>query len=258
MSVNYRAVDWAFDQDLPREDKLLLVYIAKCTDEDDLSFPSVKLMAAKCGVSPRTIQRALSKFCELGLVAAAPRYRKDGSQTSNLYTINMKGGVTVMSSPHDTTETWRGDKSASSPRDNYMSPLELPNKTKLKKQLQNQASGKRTLFYPQGLTSKTTNSINKILQQIPDEAAQVLLDELAGAMAVGFIEKIKSPEQWFFGMAANYRRGQFKPSCGIEITRARKKLSIPKTTEDVTDVQTVDKELGNKYLSELRPRRSHD
>lgn len=97
--MSYRTIDWVYNQQLHAQDKLILVYIAKCENEQEPCFASVKLLAAKCGVSARTVQRILKKLCEVGLVSSTPRFRTDGSQTSNFYTINVARDVTAMSPP---------------------------------------------------------------------------------------------------------------------------------------------------------------
>ncbi|WP_088021760.1 helix-turn-helix domain-containing protein [Pseudomonas fluorescens] len=65
--MSYRTIDWVYNQQLPAQDKLILVYIAKCENEQEPCFASVKLLAAKCGVSARTVQRILKKLCEADL-----------------------------------------------------------------------------------------------------------------------------------------------------------------------------------------------
>lgn len=99
--MSYSTIEWVFNQPLPVQDKLILTFIAKCENEQDPCFASVKLIAAKCGVSPRTVQRVLKKYRETGLISSNPRFRTDGSQTSNFNFINVDKNVTAVSSPYD-------------------------------------------------------------------------------------------------------------------------------------------------------------
>lgn len=252
--MSYRTIDWVYNQQLPAQDKLILVYIAKCENEQGPCFASVKLLAAKCGVSARTVQRILKKLCEAGLVSSTPRFRTDGSQTSNFYTINVERDVTAMSPPHDIQLTG-GDVSRVSPPDaTQMSGLELPNKTKSKPPLPSDTSP-RHLVYPQGLTKHSKDSVGRILQGIPTDAAQTLLDELAGAMAAGFIKK--GPEYWLSGVAMKYRAGQFKPNLGLEIAKNRRpQASLPSPNKLPASEVKVDRGVGNRFLAQLRPQRT--
>ncbi|WP_416221692.1 helix-turn-helix domain-containing protein [Pseudomonas sp. B33.4] len=89
--MSYRTIDWVFNLQLPAQDKLILVYIAKCENEQEPCNASVKLLAAKCGVSARTVQRTLKKLCEAGLVSSTQRFRADGSQTVTSTLLTLSG-----------------------------------------------------------------------------------------------------------------------------------------------------------------------
>ncbi|MFQ9917388.1 MAG: helix-turn-helix domain-containing protein [Flavonifractor plautii] len=52
-------------------------------------FPSIKTIAAKCGYGISTVKRALDELVEAGYIIKQARFdeRKNGGQTSNLYTL---------------------------------------------------------------------------------------------------------------------------------------------------------------------------
>lgn len=221
--MSYSTIEWVFNQPLPVQDKLILTFIAKCENEQEPCFASVKLIAAKCGVSPRTVQRILKKHRETGLISSNPRFRTDGSQTSNFNFINVDKNVTAVSPPYDTHLTG-GDDNQLSPADaKQESGLELLNKTKLKQNVRSDTLNGSCLVYPKGLTKHSRDSIGRILEGIPNDAAQMLLDELSGAMAKNSIEKRNRPEYWLSAVAMRYRAGHFKPKLGLDIAKCRNK-----------------------------------
>ncbi|MDK2934969.1 MAG: hypothetical protein PWP27_2779, partial [Clostridiales bacterium] len=50
-------------------------------------FPAIKTIASDCNMSKRTVQRALNDLLEVGMIKKESRYRENGGQSSNLYTI---------------------------------------------------------------------------------------------------------------------------------------------------------------------------
>ncbi|WP_214347809.1 helix-turn-helix domain-containing protein [Pseudomonas congelans] len=70
--MSYSTIDWVYNQKLPAQEKLILVYIAKCENPNEPCFASVKHLANKCGVSTRTIQRVL-KDCAVPDTSLPPR-----------------------------------------------------------------------------------------------------------------------------------------------------------------------------------------
>ena len=51
-------------------------------------YPSVKRVAEAMGVTPRTVQKRISKMVEAGLLEREERFYSQGGQTSNCYTFN--------------------------------------------------------------------------------------------------------------------------------------------------------------------------
>jgi hypothetical protein len=252
--MSYSTIDWVYNQNLPAQEKLILVYIAKCENPNEPCFASVKHLANKCGVSTRTIQRILKKLCSAGYVISTPRFRSDGSQTSNFYTVNVIENDTAVSPPHDINVAGGSGSIGSPPTVDKVTDQELPKKTKSKTPLREALGNVSQLAYPGGLSMHSKSSVDRILQGISLDDAQMLLDELAGAMANGLIRK--APEYWLSGVAMKYRAGQFRANLGLEIARERKRKSaMPAQERQNAQVLEINREIGNKVLAKLQRNR---
>ena len=67
----------------------------------DYCWPSVKTLAASCGASTRTVQRAIKCLVESGLVCVEPRTRPNGSHTSNVYRFSLSPPPDKVTPPED-------------------------------------------------------------------------------------------------------------------------------------------------------------
>lgn len=69
---------------------LQTVYMWLCDHSDDKmqSYPSRKVLAAECGISVDTLDRALTRLQEFGMIDKDSRF-SNNEQTSNLYTVNI-------------------------------------------------------------------------------------------------------------------------------------------------------------------------
>ena len=80
----------AFSSELkPRARLVLQVLVLHCNKEGEC-FPSIKTIAAKCGYGVSTVKRALDELVKAGYIVKQARFdeRKNGGQTSNLYTAD--------------------------------------------------------------------------------------------------------------------------------------------------------------------------
>jgi hypothetical protein len=131
---------------------------------------------------------------------------------------------------------------------------ELPKKTKSKTPPREALENVFQLTYPDGLSMHAKSSADRILQGLSLDDAQMLLDELAGAMANGLIRK--APEYWLSGVAMKYRAGQFRANLGIEIARDRmRKSAMPAQERQNTHALEINREIGNKFLAKLQRNR---
>lgn len=78
-----------FCSDLKPRARLVLQCLILHSNKEGTCFPSIKTIAAECGYGVTTVKRALDDLLEAGYIQKAPRFdeRKNGGQTSNLYTL---------------------------------------------------------------------------------------------------------------------------------------------------------------------------
>ena len=85
-------MNWAWKQKLRPTPKLILMSLADAADDFGVCWPSVPTVATKCCVSTRTVRRVMKKLEDRRLMLSEPRYRKDGSCSSNRYRLQLNGG----------------------------------------------------------------------------------------------------------------------------------------------------------------------
>lgn len=51
------------------------------------AFPSMSTLSAQCGMSESSVRRAINELVDLGLLVKRTRFRENGSQTSNAYSL---------------------------------------------------------------------------------------------------------------------------------------------------------------------------
>ncbi len=101
--MSFSAMNWAWKQALTPHAKLLLMALADRADDQGVCWPSIPKLAQQCRLSPRTVQRLLQELVTAALLRAEPRFRADGSRTSNRYYLALGGGDNV-SPPPDTAD----------------------------------------------------------------------------------------------------------------------------------------------------------
>lgn len=87
--AKFEYMERAFSSELrPRARLVLQVLVLHCNKEGEC-FPSIKTIAAKCGYGVSTVKRALDELVKAGYIVKQARFdeRKNGGQTSNLYTL---------------------------------------------------------------------------------------------------------------------------------------------------------------------------
>ena len=68
-------------------DELDYMYLKDRADSEGRCWPAIKTIALELGLSRSTVKRALDDLVRAGLLRKDPRWRENGSYTSNLYQI---------------------------------------------------------------------------------------------------------------------------------------------------------------------------
>lgn len=93
------------DTSLTSTQMRVLMVLATFSDRDNRSYPKQATLAEACGKARETVNRALQVLAEKGYVQVVQRWREDGSQTSNSYTVLLDGDVIAESQGCDATIT---------------------------------------------------------------------------------------------------------------------------------------------------------
>ena len=82
---------WAWKQPLKGTDKLVLVALADNADDDGVCWPGQKFLAEKTGMTDRSVRTILARLEGAHLIRRSPRFRKDGSRSSDLIELAVAG-----------------------------------------------------------------------------------------------------------------------------------------------------------------------
>lgn len=85
--MSNKVADLAWKQKLRSTTKFVLIALSDHANETGWCWPGKPLLAAKCGLTERSVQKALIELERLGLIEAQERFRNDGSQKSNGYHV---------------------------------------------------------------------------------------------------------------------------------------------------------------------------
>ena len=75
------------DTELPSRAKAVYMYLRDRSDAEGKCWPGIKTIASDMKLSRSTVKRALDDLCRAGLLQKDPRWRENGSLTSNLYHV---------------------------------------------------------------------------------------------------------------------------------------------------------------------------
>ena len=76
-----------YQSDLSHRARAVYMYLKARSDADGQCWPAIKTIGAELGLSRSTVKRALDDLCKAGLLQKDPRWRENGSYTSNLYRL---------------------------------------------------------------------------------------------------------------------------------------------------------------------------
>ena len=75
------------DDRLPHRAKAVYMYLKDRSDKNGRSWPGIKTIARELNVSTSTVKRAVDDLIRFGYMEKETRFRENGGQTSNLYTL---------------------------------------------------------------------------------------------------------------------------------------------------------------------------
>lgn len=255
--MSIAAMNWAWAQALPPSSKLILMSLADAADETGLCWPRIRVIAKKCCVSERTVQRVIKEFERDGVLIVQRHYRDNGAQTSNRYQMQI-GSTPDKMSLGVGARSISTDKMSPPPRhtcrrvgDTAVSPLELPTKPSIKItttcNLQADSSVCAELVMPKRLPEGDRSGIVAILREVPLIDAQALLDELAAALELPGTIKT-TPGRWFYGLVKKYAQGKFNP-VGAHLVAARR--AQPKAPVKAERAVAASSEVARAHLAKI-------
>ncbi len=225
-------MNWAWRQALKPVPKLVLMALADIADDKGICWPSMSTVAAKCNVSTRTIRRCIQDLVTHDLLQVEQRYRNDGSNSSNRYQLQLRGGDKMSPTP-DTCDIPPGP-GCQGPPDSGVTPIttnRTVNQSPLPQETTDSAVASEPmtcgggdlsdLEYPKGLSAVERQEAARKLAGLPADLAQQLLDELAASIAAGTI--LTTPLAYLRGLIKRTQSGQFTPEAGPRIAEQRKR-----------------------------------
>ncbi len=212
--MSIKCMNWAWSIQLPPTTKLVLMSLADNANDSAECFPSVKYIAKRCCISKRSVQRVLKKLKQKNLIWIHRQMRKNGSNQSNRYVLNLKCSYgdnltppkkrqalkqTRTDNPDDlshdpATTTTRLDDTHDTPLTTIKSPKES-------------TTTNSVVVWPDFLNEAHQASILKLVRNLNPVVVQLLLDELAGQKG-----KIKNPVGYFHSLLKTHISGDFVPA----------------------------------------------
>lgn len=245
--MSIRAMNWAWLQSLTPTVKLLLMAMADIADDIGVCWPSIALLARKCCVSERTIQRLLAVLQSKKLIEMEPRYRADGSRTSNLYRLQIFTGD-KLSPLHDEDGVAAGLEVSGGGDASDAQTTTDPSVTPHKPQPPCCCD---SLIFPNLLSGNESDIARKHLSPLSHEKAQEVLDELAARLNAG---AVKGPPLGYLRKLVKLQQsGGFVPEAGIRVAAARKRdEELKSQKEPVQTSPPTDPGVAREHIKELK------
>ncbi len=227
-------MNWAWGLTLSPRAKLVLMSLADAADDQGVCWPSIPTVARKCCLSKRTIQRTLQDLVNGGWLQVEPRFRKDGSRTSNSYRLALEGGdrlarapdkgdtgpVTPVTRARVTTDTPRTTKGTINESPRLPEPARSTEPASCDGDPRSSRQEIKELIYPEALSREEQAAAEKLLTAFPSAMAQQLLDELTGRMASGSIRL--APINYLRGLVREARAERFTPTLALKVGATRR------------------------------------
>lgn len=231
-------MNWAWQLRLKPTVKFVLMALADACDDEGYCWPSVPTLANKTCLDDRSVQRILKKLKADGLVQVQPRYRNNGSATSNGYRLplNLTGGNL---SPPTLAQSREVVTQAPPPGGSRVTQTTTEHTREPKPQQPGSVAadiGGSGLIFPKQLTTRESELAMRHLGALAPVLAQELLDELAGRLNAHAVRG--APLGYLRSLAVRAEAGTFTPEAGIRVALARerdKELSALRTASATAD-----------------------
>ena len=218
---------WAWSIALPPTSKLVLMALADIADDLGACWPSHPTLAAKCSLTDRTLRRVLCLLQAQKLVFIQPRFKTDGSRTSNRYQLAVDTPPDKMSGgPWTPVAEGSGQGCPEAPdtrvlvttiEPSFEPPLPPPAPDEVIGPCP-PGGGGGDLLYPKTLTPRQRQALQDRLTALNQVQAQQVLDELSGRMAIA---QVKNPLRYCATLIERMQRGEFLPELGLKVGDAR-------------------------------------
>lgn len=251
-------MNWAWEQELPPPAKLILMALADAANEEGRCWPRIKTLATKCCVSGRTVQRVLREFETSGLVTVTRRFAPGRGQTSNSYLLGAGSPPDKLTPPAQHRR--RGDTGDAAPAtqhrqrggdsdESYQEPKQNPQPEPPQRK-EGSGSVLDDLRFPRSLSSAELDELRALLLGIPGADAQVLLDELIGALADSRTIRT-SPMRWFRAIVRRYRAGLFAPNIALDVARGRRRQDDRPNRQGIAAHSRASEEAVQKHMADI-------
>lgn len=246
---------WAWSVALPPTPKLLLMALADIADDLGACWPSHPALAAKCNLSDRTVRRVLITLQAQELVYIEPRFKTNGSRTSNRYRLAVdipqdnlsgapathgRGDVTDDQGPRTPLARGSGHPCPGPPDNDVLvtttepslEPSQPPPPAPDRALEPESAGGGGDLCYPKNLTPRQRQALQERLTVLNRDQAQQILDELTGRMA---LTQVKNPLRYCATLVVRMQRREFKPELGLNIADRRQAAEAQRTAREQSE-----------------------
>ena len=224
-------MNWAWEQKLNPTPKLILMALADAANDFGVCWPSVSTLATKCCVSIRTVRRVMQLLVDRKLLLSEPRYRKDGSCSSNRYRLQLDGGDRLSPAP-DRGEITPGQGCEGPPvtgvipgttigtQKESLLPQGVATESVASKAEESGGGEFFELEYPATLSAAEQEEARKKLAGITAGLSQQLLDELAASIGANVIQT--TPLAYLRGLIKRARAGTFTPEGALHVAEQRR------------------------------------
>lgn len=214
--MSIKAMNWAWEQQLPPVPKLVLMALADNADDHGYCWPKMKTIAVKCSTSERTVQRTIKTLLAAGLLKKDARFSASGRQVSNGYTLALTYPDKLSPPPKssegegDTLVTPGVTQLCQGEGDKAMSPLEPPYEPSYESSVRRTAKLTR-------LSALESQQVAELISAIPAEQQQAITNQLVAALDKGTIHT--SPSRWLKAVVRRAGRHMY-PQRAVELSEA--------------------------------------